>query len=44
MPKRADGVVRFSTMPEGHLGYAVTWGSMSAAMALLAARLLKRGK
>ncbi len=38
LPKPASGLVRFSTMPEDHAGYAAMWGLMSAGMAALALR------
>jgi hypothetical protein len=44
LPKHADGVVKFSTMPLDHANYAVMWGAMAGAMGLLAVRLLRRGR
>jgi surfeit locus 1 family protein len=43
LPKPITNVVKFSTMPIGHFNYAVGWSCMSAAMAYLAAKVL-RGK
>lgn len=44
LPKHADGVVRFKTMPLDHANYAFMWGAMSGAMGLLAVRLLRKGR
>jgi surfeit locus 1 family protein len=44
LPKRADGVVKFSTMPLDHANYAAMWGAMAGAMGYLALRLVRRGK
>lgn len=44
LPKHSDAVVRFSTMPEDHTGYAVMWGGISASTAWLAVRLLRTGR
>jgi hypothetical protein len=44
LPKQADAVVKFSTMPADHANYAAMWGAMAAAMGVLAVRLVRRGK
>lgn len=44
LPKPYSQVVHYSTMPLDHLNYAVGWGAMSASMAILAARMLRKGK
>lgn len=44
LPKHADGVVKYKTMPIDHANYAAMWGAMSGAMGYLAWRLLKKGK
>lgn len=36
LPRPLSRVVHFSTMPIGHLNYAVGWGCMSAAMGYMA--------
>ncbi len=40
LPKPSVKIVTFSTMPMGHANYALTWGTMSAAMAWLAHKRL----
>jgi cytochrome oxidase assembly protein ShyY1 len=44
LPKLYTQVVHYSTMPLDHLNYAVGWGAMSASMAILAVRMLRKGK
>jgi cytochrome oxidase assembly protein ShyY1 len=44
LAKKSDAVVKFSTMPEDHLGYAATWGLMAASTAYLAAKAVRRGR
>ncbi|KAI8466985.1 MAG: SURF1 family-domain-containing protein [Monoraphidium minutum] len=44
LPKHAAGVVKYKTMPLDHANYAFVWGTMSATMGYMAARLLRRGR
>jgi hypothetical protein len=44
LPKPISKVVQFSTMPIGHFNYAIGWGCMSATMAYLALKVLRKGK
>ena len=44
LTKRTDAVVKFSTMPADHTGYAVMWGGIAGAGLMIGERLLRKGR